>query len=186
MAVNLSGLNGRNVMFWKMCVPIKAYIIKYTQEGRYYALNKRNGQLYMFQQHTCVNLEGDSSEVVKIKKVKYSEVEQYGIMLDQENWKNYIDFNHKNKRWDSGDTLDLIRDILRLGALGLFLLGNLALAIFSNIETLLFPILLAPPILITFGLLIGRPKPPAINNSRRAEKKGEGVFVSSSTIEKKE
>ena len=42
MVINLSDLNGRNVMFWKWCVPIKAYIVKYTKEGKYYGKGGNN------------------------------------------------------------------------------------------------------------------------------------------------
>lgn len=65
MAINLSGLNGRNVMFWKWCAPIKAYIVKYTKEGKYYALSKRSGMLYEFSQYTGTDTDGATGEEVR-------------------------------------------------------------------------------------------------------------------------
>lgn len=81
MSRNLSGLNGRNVMFWKWCVPVNAYIIKYTEEGNYYALSRRSGTLYEFSQYTGEDTDGTKGEVVRIKRVPYSVLDKYNIKI---------------------------------------------------------------------------------------------------------
>ena len=90
MAINLSGLNGRNVMFWKWCVPIKAYIVMYTKEGKYYALSKRSGMLYEFSQYTGTDTDGATGEEVRFKRVPYSVLEKYNISINKDNWKDFI------------------------------------------------------------------------------------------------
>ena len=172
MAVNLSGLNGRNVMFWKWCVPIKAYIVKYTKEGKYYALSKRSGKLYEFSQFTGVDTDGAESEVVHIKQVPYSILGKFNIKIQKENWKEFIDFNCKNNRWELVDTLDLIRDILRISSIGMLLLGGTLgriLSVFGitfNFGYIGIPV----SIMGTLSLFIGRTDFTPIDNERRARK----------------
>jgi len=175
MAINLSGLNGRNVMFWKWCVPIKAYIVKYTKEGKYYALSKRTGRLYEYYQFTGEDTDGAKGEVISVKRVPYSVLEKYGIKIQKENWKEFIDYTHKNNCWDTGDTLDLIRDILRIGAAGLMLLGGiltrllLAFGITFNFGFVGIPIVL----MAVVSLFIGRYDPSPTENTLRGNKSNE-------------
>ena len=172
MAINLSDLNGRNVMFWKWCVPIKAYIVKYTKEGKYYALSKRSGRLYEFSQYTCTDTDGATGEEVRFKRVPYSVLE---ISINKDNWKDFIDYNHKNAHWDAGDTLALIRDILRIGAIGTLLIGGtltrilLAFDITFNFGFIGIPV----AILGTLSLFIGRTDLSSIDNELRARKSKE-------------
>lgn len=175
MAINLSGLNGRNVMFWKWCVPIKAYIVKYTKEGKYYALSKRSGMLYEFSQYTGTDTDGATGEEVRFKRVPYSVLEKYNISINKDNWKDFIDYNHKNAHWDAGDTIDLIRDILRIGAIGTLLIGGtltrilLAFDITFNFGFIGIPVV----ILGTVSLFIGRTDLSSIDNELRARKSKE-------------
>ena len=174
-AINLSGLNGRNVMFWKWCVPIKAYIVKYTKDGNYYALSKRSGRLYEFSQYTGTDTDGATGEEVRFKRVPYSVLEKYNISINKDNWKHFIDYNHKNAHWDAGDTLDLIRDILRIGSIGTLLIGGtltrilLAFGVTFNFGFVGIPV----AILGTVSLFIGRTDLSSIDNELRARKSKE-------------
>lgn len=172
MAINISGLNGRNVMFWKWGVPVKAYIVKYTKEGKYYALSKRSGRLYEFSQYTGEDTDGAKGEVTCLKRVPYTVLEPFGIAIQKENWKDFIDYNHENERWDIGDTLDLIRDILRVGSAGLLLLGGIATKILSLFGvTFNFGVIGIPIVLMGgISLFIGRPDASPSDNAHRALK----------------
>lgn len=174
MAINLSGLNGRNVMFWKWCIPVKAYIVKYTKEGKYYALSKRNGKLYEFSQYTGVDTDGAKGEEVRVKRVPYSILEKYNIMINPDNWMSFIDYNHKNIRWDKNDTLDLIRDILRIGSVITMILGIIVFRILFAFDiTFNFGFIGIPSsIMLALSLFIGR-FPSSLDNARRARKSEE-------------
>lgn len=174
MAINISGLNGRNVMFWKWGVPVKAYIVKYTKEGKYYALSKRTGRLYEFSQYTGMDTDGATGEEIRLKRVPYSVLEKYNIQIQKDNWKEFIDYNHKNSRWDTGDTLDLIRDILRVGAIGTLLVGGTLTKILSSFDiTFNFGFVGIPvAILGTTSLFIGRADLTSVDNDFRARKSG--------------
>lgn len=180
MSVNVSGLNGRNVMFWKWCVPIKAYIVKYTKEGKYYALSKRSGKLYEFSQFTGEDTDGAKSEVIRIKQVPYSALDEFNIKIQKENWKEFIDFNCKNDRWELGDTLDLIRDILRIGSIGTLLLGGTLVRILSifGITFNFGYIGISASIIGTLSLFIGRADFTPIDNELRARKSYEQLYKS--------
>lgn len=172
MAINISGLNGRNVMFWKWCVPIKAYIVKYTKDGKYYALSKHSGLLYEFSQYTGEDTDGAKGEVTCFKRVPYSVLEPLGIEIRKENWKDFIDYNHKNDRWDIGDTLDLIRDILRVGSFGLLLLGGVVTKILTLFDVSFNFGVIGIPAMVMVGvsLFIGRPDASPADKGLRARK----------------
>ena len=174
MAINISGLNGRNVMFWKWGVPVKAYIVKYTKEGKYYALSKHTGRLYEFSQYTGMDTDGATGEEIRLKRVPYSVLEKYNILIQKDNWKEFIDYNHKNSRWDTGDTLDLIRDILRVGAIGTLLVGGTLTKILSAFDIRFNFGFIGIPVAIlgAVSLFIGRADLTSVDNDFRARKSG--------------
>lgn len=150
----------------------QGYIVKYTKEGKYYALSKRSGRLYEFYQFTFTDSYGGTREEFWLKRVPYSVLEKYKISINKDNWKDFIDYNHKNIHWDAGDTLDLIRDILRIGSIGTLLIGGtltrilLAFGVTFNFGFVGIP----AAIMGTVSLFIGRTNLSSIDNARRARK----------------
>ncbi len=99
MKRNISGINGRNVTFLKGIRYVNAYIIKYTDRGDYFALDKSTGKPYKFSKGA-------------IFSSSYDELSLYGLEVTEENWREYIDYGSENPCSGIGDFLELVKSVL--------------------------------------------------------------------------
>jgi len=163
MARNLSGLDGRSIMFWRGLIPTEAYIIKYMNDGSYLAIGKRDGMLYEFSQHTENEGKELMREVKTIKKTDLLRLDQLGIKRD-DSITDIIKSDAAKTRLSTGDILDMIRDVLRLSSILLFIV-----AFVLHFCSLTVPMLfLMPSLLLAVSVFVGNPFYSNKDNAMRA------------------